>query len=46
MDMLKLSHVAKQFGDRIVLNDVTFRVAEHTIFGFVGKNPPAYKLKK
>lgn len=38
MDMLKLSHVAKQFGDRIVLNDVTFRVAEHTIFGFVGKN--------
>ena len=38
MDMLTLSHVAKRFGEKQVLRDVTFSVPEHTVFGFVGKN--------
>lgn len=38
MDMLTLSHVAKRFGEKQVLRDVTFSVTEHTVFGFVGKN--------
>lgn len=38
MEMLKCSHVAKNFGDKQVLRDVTFSVPEHTIFGFVGQN--------
>jgi len=48
MDMLTLSHVAKRFGEKQVLKDVTFSVPEHTVFGFVGKNgaekPTAMKL--
>ena len=38
MDMLTLSHVAKNFGEKQVLRDVSFSVPEHTVFGFVGKN--------
>ena len=38
MDMLSLSHVAKNFGEKQVLRDVTFSVPEHTVFGFVGQN--------
>ena len=38
MDMLTLSHVAKNFGEKQVLRDVSFSVSEHTVFGFVGKN--------
>ena len=38
MDMLRLSHVAKRFGEKQVLRDVSFSVAEHTVFGFVGQN--------
>lgn len=38
MDMLTLSHVAKRFGEKQVLTDVSFSVPEHTIFGFVGQN--------
>ncbi len=38
MGMLELSHVAKRFGEKQVLCDVSFSVPEHTIFGFVGQN--------
>lgn len=38
MDMLVLSHVAKHFGEKRVLRDVSFSVPEHTVFGFVGQN--------
>lgn len=38
MDMLTLSHVAKNFGEKLVLRDVSFAVPEHTVFGFVGQN--------
>ncbi len=38
MDMLTLSHVAKNFGEKQVLRDVSFAVPEHTVFGFVGRN--------
>lgn len=38
MDMLTLSHAAKNFGEKQVLRDVSFAVPEHTVFGFVGQN--------
>ena len=38
MDMLTLSNIAKCFGEKQVLRDVSFSVPEHTVFGFVGKN--------
>lgn len=38
MDMLTLSHVAKRFGEKQVLRDVSFSVPEHSVFGFVGQN--------
>lgn len=38
MEMLTLSHVARSFGEKQVLRDVTFSVPEHTVFGFVGQN--------
>lgn len=38
MDMLTLSHVAKSFGEKEVLKDVSFSVPENTVFGFVGQN--------
>lgn len=38
MEMLALSHVAKNFGEKQVLRDVSFAVPEHTVFGFVGQN--------
>lgn len=38
MDMLTLSHVSKSFGKNKVVDDLSFSVPEHTIFGFIGKN--------
>ena len=38
MEMLSLSHVAKNFGEKQVLRDVSFSVPEHTVYGFVGQN--------
>lgn len=38
MDMLKLSHVSKAFGENTVLDDLSFCVPEHTVFGFAGQN--------
>ncbi|MDO3410341.1 ABC transporter ATP-binding protein [Saccharibacillus sp. CPCC 101409] len=38
MDMLTVSHVSKSFGENRVVDDLSFSVAEHTIFGFIGQN--------
>ena len=38
MSILELSHVSKCFGDKKVLQDVTFTVPEKCIFGFIGRN--------
>jgi len=38
MDILELLHVSKAFGDKKVIDDVSFCVPEHTIFGFIGQN--------
>lgn len=38
MDILELSGVAKKFGSRQILNNVSFSVEEHSIYGFVGQN--------
>ena len=38
MEMLTLSHIAKRFGEKQVLRDVSFSVPEHTVYGFVGQN--------
>lgn len=38
MDMLKISHISKKFGDKQVLQDVDFAVPEHAVYGFVGQN--------
>lgn len=38
MEMLTLSHIEKRFGEKQVLQDVSFSVPEHTVFGFVGQN--------
>lgn len=38
MDMLKLSHVSKSFGERQIVKDISFSVPEGTVFGFIGQN--------
>lgn len=38
MDMLTLSHVSKSFGKNKVLNDLSFNVPEHSVYGFIGQN--------
>ena len=38
MSILELSHVSKHFGDKEVLQDVTFSVPEKCVFGFIGRN--------
>lgn len=38
MDILKISHVTKTFGTKKVLNDLSFSVPEHSVFGFIGQN--------
>lgn len=38
MEILKLDHVAKNFGELAVIKDLSFTVGEHTIFGLIGKN--------
>ena len=38
MDMLKISHVCKQFGNKEVLCDLDFTVPKHTVYGFVVQN--------
>lgn len=36
--MLELSHVSKRFGTRTVVDDISLRVPEGSLFGFVGEN--------
>lgn len=38
MDILELNHVSKKFGENKVIKDLSFRVPEHSVFGFIGKN--------
>ena len=38
MDMLRIDNLKKSFGGKKVLDGVSFRVPENTIFGFVGQN--------
>ena len=38
MDVLELSHVQKRFGERVVLQDLSLRVPEGAIYGFIGEN--------
>lgn len=38
MNILEVSHVMKSFGSNRVINDLSFSVPEHSIFGFIGKN--------
>lgn len=38
MDVLRVEHVSKSFDKHKVVEDLTFCVPEHSIFGFVGRN--------
>lgn len=38
MDILTLSGVSKSFGNRKIINNLSFSVREHEILGFIGKN--------
>ena len=38
MDVLELTGVQKRFGERIVLQDLSLRVPEGSIYGFIGEN--------
>lgn len=38
MDMLTLNNVSKRFGSHEIIRDLSFRVPEHTIYGFIGQN--------
>lgn len=38
MDILQITHVSKAFGRNQVLEDLTFSVPEHSVFGFIGQN--------
>lgn len=38
MDMLYISGLEKQFGDKKVLKGLNLSVPEHSVFGFIGKN--------
>ncbi len=38
MEILELKNVSKSFGTLSVINDLSFSVPEHCVFGFIGKN--------
>ncbi len=38
MDILKVSHITKNFGKNAVIRDLSFSVPEHCVFGFIGQN--------
>lgn len=38
MEILELKNVSKRFGSLSVVNDLSFSVPEHCVFGFIGKN--------
>lgn len=38
MNILEIAHVTKSFGSNKVIDDLSFSVPEHSVFGFIGKN--------
>lgn len=38
MDILRIEHLSKNFGTHQVINDLSFCVPEHSVFGFIGQN--------
>ncbi len=38
MGILKISHISKSFGTNKVIDDMSFSVPKHSIFGFIGNN--------
>ena len=38
MDVLRITHLSKSFGTNKVIDDLSFTVPEHSIFGFIGQN--------
>lgn len=38
MNAVEFSHVSKRFGAQTVLDDLSFDVPEHSVFGFLGQN--------
>ena len=38
MDTLTVSHVKKSFDSQEIIRDLSFRVPEHSVFGFIGEN--------
>lgn len=38
MEILKIEHLKKRFGDKEVLKGVELSVPEHSVFGFIGRN--------
>lgn len=38
MDILRVEHLSQRFGQNQILDDVSFSVPEHSIFGFLGQN--------
>lgn len=38
MDILTIANVKKRFGEKEVLKDISLKIPEHSVFGFIGKN--------
>lgn len=38
MDILNIEHLSKSFGATKVIDDLSFSVPEHSVFGFIGQN--------
>lgn len=38
MEILQIKNLSKQFGDLKVIENLSFTVPEHSVFGFIGKN--------
>lgn len=38
MDILQIENLSKSFGNNTVIDDLSFTVPEHSIFGFIGQN--------
>ncbi len=38
MHVLQLDHLSKRFGDVVAVHDLSLRIPEHSVFGFIGKN--------